>query len=265
LGDHHRQLLAALFLALLAACNSVPTAPTIQVVPADPTTTDDLTVEITADAGDLNGRVLFYRTTWTRDGEHVLALDDETTVPAVETSRDQVWAVEVSAVDDELDLGEPGTAQVTIANSAPTAQVSIAPASPSISSNLIATVGTDDADEDGVEVTVTWTVNEEPVPELDDSLEVASSYTASEETWTVTVVPDDGTDNGEAVTANVTIGADIRPPAFTFCAGGGTASNGSTSGVLCASPLDLATTPATNGELTWYPGPIQAIAPEGGI
>ena len=264
MGDHHRKLLAALCLALLAACNAVPTAPTVGIVPADPTTTDDLTVEITADAAD-NGRVLFYRTTWTRDGEHVLALDDETTVPAAETTRDQVWAVEVSAVDDELDLGDPGTAQVTVANSVPTAQVSIAPASPSISNDLIATVVTADADEDEVEVTITWAVDEEPQPDLDDSLEVASSYTAAEETWTVTVVPSDGTDTGEAVSASVTIGADVRPPAFTFCAGGGVATNGSTSGVLCASPLDLATTPATNGQLTWYPGPIQAIAPEGGI
>ncbi len=264
MGDCSHQLLAALFLALLAACNSVPTAPTVQISPAAPTTADDLTVEITADAND-NGRVLFYRTIWTRDGEHVLALDDETAVPAAETTPDQVWAVEVSAVDDELDLGEPGTAQVTVANSAPTAQVSIAPASPSISSDLLATITTDDADADEVEVTITWTVDEEPVPDLDDSPEVTSSHTAAEETWTVTVIPSDGTDTGEAVTASVTIGADVRPPAFTFCAGGGIATNGSTSGVLCASPLDLATTPATNGELTWYPGPIQAIAPEGGI
>ena len=168
-------------------------------------------------------------------------------------------------MDDELDLGEPGTAQVAIANSLPTAQVSIAPASPSISSELIATVTTDDADEDEVEVAITWTLDGGLQPDLDDSLEVPSSYTSAEETWTVTVMPDDGTDTGEAVSASVTIGADIRPPAFTFCAGGGVASNGSTSGVLCASPLDLATTPATNGELTWYPGPIQAIAPEGGI
>ena len=67
-GDHRHLLLAALFLALLAACNSVPTAPAVQISPAVPTTTDDLTVEIAADATD-NGRVLFYRTTWTRDGE----------------------------------------------------------------------------------------------------------------------------------------------------------------------------------------------------
>ena len=265
MGEHHRLILAALLLALLAACNSVPTAPTVQIRPAAPTTADTLTVEITADAEDSGGRVLFYRTVWTRDGEHVLALDDVTTVPAAETTRDQVWAVEVTAVNDELDLGEPGTAQVTIANSAPTAQVSIAPTAPSISSDLIATVATDDVDQDDVEVTVTWTIDGEPQADLDDSLEVASAYTAAEETWTVTVIPSDGTDTGDAVSASLTIGADVRPSAFTFCAGGGVASNGSTSGVLCASPLDLATTPATNGKLTWYPGPIRAIAPEGGI
>jgi hypothetical protein len=256
-----QQLAVVLLVAgVLVACNAVPTAPDVRIVPADPTTGDDLTVEITGDATD-NGRVLFYRTTWTRDGGHVLALDDETAVPAAETARDEVWTVEVSAVDDELDLGDPGTAQVTIANSPPTAQVSITPNPALVHQDLAASISTDDADDDPVEVTITWTVDGEIQPDLDDAVEVSAALTEIDQTWTVTVLPDDGADTGDAVSASVTIGADPRPPAFAFCAGGGRASNSTTSAVLCASPLDLATTPATNGKLVWYPGPIRALAP----
>jgi hypothetical protein len=104
-------------------------------------------------------------------------------------------------------------------------------------------------------------VDGEPRPDLDGLLTVPATATEAEQTWTVILLPDDGIDTGDAVSASVTIGADTRPAAFTFCAGGGLASNTTTSGVLCASPLDLATTPASNGKLVWYPGPMQAIAP----
>ena len=261
MGDiRHQPVAATLFALLLGACNAVPTAPDIRIVPADPDTTANLTVEITAEAAD-NGRVLFYRTVWSRDGDHVLALDDETTVPSAETARDQVWTVEVSAVDDELDLGEAATAQVIIANSAPIAQLSISPTPALVYQDLAASISTSDADEDTVGVTVTWTADGAAQPDLDDAGEVPSALTQVGQTWTVTVIPNDGTDDGDAVSASVTIGADTRPPASSFCAGGGIATNSTTTGVLCASPLDLATTPATNGKLVWYPGPIQALAP----
>ena len=260
-GHRHDWLAAALLLGvLLAGCNDLASAPTVGIVPAEPTTIDDLSIEITADAAD-DGRVLFYRTVWTRDGQHVLALDDETAVPADQTARDEVWSVEVSAVDDELDLGEAGTAEVTILNTPPTATVVLSPNPATVNQDLLATVLTTDADDDAVDTVVTWTLDDVPQPDLDDAVEVPSARTEAEQTWTVTVVPDDGTDTGEAASASVTIGADSRPSAFTFCAGGGTASNSTTSGVLCASPLDLATTPASNGKLVWYPGPIQALAP----
>ncbi len=262
MGERHFRTLTALALGLaLAGCNAAPGAPTIAIRPETPTTGDDLTLTVTAEAEDPDGRILFYRTTWSRDGEHLLELDDESTVPASETTRDQVWVVEVSGVDDELDLGEAATAQVTIANSPPTAQVSIVPSSPTVNSDLTAQVVADDADGDDVTFTLSWTADGEPQLDLDDEATVPASMTEAEQTWTVTVVPDDGTDTGDPVSASVTIGADVRPPAFAWCAGGGHASNGSLSAVLCASPLDLATEPASNGQLTWYPGPIQAIAP----
>lgn len=259
-GSRHHQVAAVVCLLLAAACNEVPTAPEVVIVPAAPTSAEDLTVEVTTEATD-DGRVLFYRTVWTRDGTHVLDLDDETTVPAAQTTRDEVWAVELTALDDELDIGEPGTAQVTIINSPPTAQVSISPTPALVYEDLVATIATDDPDGDPVDVSVSWTMDGVQQPELDDSSEVEASLTSPDETWVVTVVPNDGTDDGDPVSASVTIGADPRPPASTFCAGGGIATNSTTSAVLCASPLELATTPASNDTLVWYPGPIRAVVP----
>ena len=169
--------------------------------------------------------------------------------------------MEVSAVDDELDLGEAATAQATIANSAPTAQVSITPSNPTVNSALTAQVVTDDADGDEVTFALSWTADGEPQPDLDDEDTVPAAMTEAEETWTVTVVSSDGTDTGDAVSASVTIGADARPPAFAWCSGGGQASNGEITAVTCTSPVELATQPASNGQLTWYPGPLRAVAP----
>ena len=253
-------LISLLAATLLGACNAVPSAPVVAIVPDEPTTDDDLEVEITTEAADADGRILFYRTVWTRDGAHILELDDETSVSADRTARDEVWEVEVRAVDDELDPGAPGTAAVTIANSPPSAAVTIAPAAPTVNDALVAEVVTDDADEDEVTFALAWDVDGEPQPDLDGVATVPASLTEAEQVWTVTVVPDDGIDSGAAASASVTIGEDARPAAFAWCAGGGHATNGSLSAVLCASPLDLASEPATNGELTWYPGPLRAIA-----
>jgi hypothetical protein len=127
--------------------------------------------------------------------------------------------------------------------------------------DLTAEVISTDADDDQVDSDISWTVDDGAQPDLDGLLVVPAALTEAGQTWTVTVLPDDGTDTGDAVTASVTIGADVRPAAFSFCAGGGMASNSTTSAVLCAAPLDLATTPASNGKLVWYPGPMRAIAP----
>jgi hypothetical protein len=59
----------------------------------------------------------------------------------------------------------------------------------------------------------------------------------------------------------VAVSEPLAPSAAALCAGGGFVEGDGLRGVLCASPLELATQPATNGTLTWQPGPIYPINP----
>jgi hypothetical protein len=69
------------------------------------------------------------------------------------------------------------------------------------------------------------------------------------------------TDSDDTDDTAVLVSEPLAPSAATLCAGGGFVEGGGLHGVLCASPLELATQPATNGTLTWHPGPIYPINP----
>lgn len=69
-------------------------------------------------------------------------------------------------------------------------------------------------------------------------------------------IDSDDTDDDTVVVSEL-----LAPSAATLCAGGGVVAGDGLRGVLCASPLELATQPATNGTLTWQPGPIYPINP----
>lgn len=67
--------------------------------------------------------------------------------------------------------------------------------------------------------------------------------------------------NGSTDTDNETdtdLGTEVKgdfTEAYAFCAAGGSVSDGNISGVTCLSPLDVVASPATDGTLTWTPGP----------
>jgi hypothetical protein len=241
--------------------NAPPGVPVVAIEPAEPSSSDDLEMVVVTEAEDPDGSVLFYRTVWKRDGTQVTELDDRTTVPADQTRRGEEWLVEVVAVDSELEVGDQAEASVEISNSAPSLTVSIAPSPAPSHSDLTATVESSDADEDPVTVTILWSVDGSPRADLADSLVVPADETTTGETWVVTATPSDGEADGEAVSAQVEIVDDLRPPGSALCGGVGSVANGEAKGVLCTAPLDLATTPASNDQLKWYPGPIQRIAP----
>ena len=71
----------------------------------------------------------------------------------------------------------------------------------------------------------------------------------------------EGTDSDDTDDDTVAVSEPLAPSAATLCAGGGLVEGDGLRGVLCASPLELATQPATNGTLTWQPGPIYPINP----
>ena len=94
-----------------------------------------------------------------------------------------------------------------VVNTPPTAPVvSLAPASPSTLDDLVATVTSESTDADGDTVSYTYVWSVDGVEASEHTTEtVPASATAKGQTWSVSVIPDDGTDAGEAGTASVVV------------------------------------------------------------
>lgn len=88
--------------------NLPPFDTAVQIVPADPGTTDDLTCQGTAT--DPEGDALTWSYTWTQNGMYA---GSDATIPAAMTSGYDVWACEAVPFDGALD-GTTGSAQVDI-------------------------------------------------------------------------------------------------------------------------------------------------------
>jgi len=178
-----------------------PPALTVSL-PAAPTTLDALVATVVAggleeDEG-LEGSGLTLDYAWTVDGVASTA-STSAALPASETSRGEVWSVEVNWSDG---VGDPASAETTIVNSPPGAPViSITPAAPEEGESLaceIVTAATD-ADEDPVTYATTWSV--------DGAVAEGAPTTTAGETWTCTVTPSDDAAAGTPAAASVVISA----------------------------------------------------------
>ena len=185
---------------VLAACNEAPSAPQIALNPGQATTTQDLEVVFLSLATDGNKDEVTHRFTWFQDGTVRSDLTTDT-VPASETTKGETWKVVVIANDGELD-GPGAEAEAVIVNTPPVASVSLT-ADPATDADLVAEVTSTDDDADTVTYTYAWTRDGQSVTRTDAT--IPASETAHGETWTVTVTPNDGEEDGEAVTASVTV------------------------------------------------------------
>lgn len=195
-----RHLPLVLVLAL-TACNEPPDGLAISLDPEVPTTADDLVAQVTTEAVDPDDDDVTYTYAWTVDGENADVQGD--TVPAERTARGQVWSVTVIP-SDGTEVGPSQTAQVTIANTLPTATVLLTPAYPDESEDLVATLSTEDLDGDVVDVSIAWFRDGAPVDVRGERVD--SEATLKGEVWEVRVTPSDDVGDGETVTAQVTIG-----------------------------------------------------------
>lgn len=171
----------------------------VELLPAQPTTGDDLTATIVTEATDPEGDALTYRYAWTVDGEATDLTD--ATVSAGETTRGEVWAVQVFA-DDGLSEGLPATAEVTIVNSAPAlGAVQITPTTAYATDTLSCGASPTDADGDALTPTYAWTIGGAQV----GTSSTLSGVFAGGDVVTCTVSVDDGNGGAASGSASVTI------------------------------------------------------------
>jgi len=97
--------------------NRAPSTLAIEIAPADPVTTDDLTCIITVPSVDPDGDTVLYIYRWYLNGEMQSDLTSET-VPASRTNKGDIWECVVTPYDGR-DYGPSAHAEVTIKNGYP--------------------------------------------------------------------------------------------------------------------------------------------------
>lgn len=181
--------------------NQPPGAPVVSIEPADPTTLAVLVATIVTDAVDPEGDALTYTTTWVKDGVAQAQLTD--TVVAAQTTRDEVWQVQIAASDGNT-AGPVGVASVTILNSAPRVSGSWLTPAPAVADDLVVQTVALDADGDPVTLSFQWQLDGVPTSHAGDT--VPGADTSRGDTWEVTVTPHDGTDAGDPLELGVVVG-----------------------------------------------------------
>jgi hypothetical protein len=189
-------------LLVLSACNQPPSTPEIDIGPDAPTTTDALTLLVTQASTDENKKNIITSTIfWYKDG--VQQPFSGETVNPVDTKKGQVWRVELLPSDGKDD-GVAGWAEVTIANTPPTAEVTrTGGKSLFTDDDLSVQVATDDIDGDDVTVSYSWTVDGEASSH--DGPTVPAADTLKGQTWVVQVTPTDDQHDGEFATTDFVI------------------------------------------------------------
>ncbi len=178
--------------------NGLPGAPTAAITPDPAGTGDALTATVTTGSVDPEGDTVSYSWAWTRDG----AATSYTTasVPSSATARGETWMA-TATPNDGLGDGTPGSASLTIGNTAPVASgVTLSPSAPQTLDTITASTTTSDADGDTVTLAYAWTVDGTSVAATGSSL--AGSYFSKDDVVGLTVTPTDGTDTGVAVSAS---------------------------------------------------------------
>jgi hypothetical protein len=160
-----------------------PSAPAVHVEPSAPTTLDDLSVVIDTESVDpLAAGAVTYEYRWLRDGSDASVTVD--TVASADTAKGELWRVEVRPVSaDGTRRGAPGTAEVTIGNSAPVLlTVGLRQYFPVVGERVSAVPGpARDADGDTVSIRYQWYVDDAAVSGATMSAFIASGLSGGEE------------------------------------------------------------------------------------
>ncbi len=186
--------------------NSVPTA-SLTLSPDAPRIADEVVATFTAE--DLDGDAVDATYAWTVDG----AASDQAdgTLPAGVAHRGEVWTLTVT-FDDGTDAGEPALASVTFLDTPPSLEsVALSPDPAFVTDTFVAAAtGASDADGDSVALTYTFTVDGAEVQSGTDAELLPGSFT-KHQSVAVSVVPDDGSEDGAAVVSAAVVVQDSAP------------------------------------------------------
>lgn len=186
----------------LVIANSAPTAPTVEITPENPSTSDNITCLISEASDDVDGDTITYSYNWYQND--VLQPELTTnTVSSSETETHDIWKCVVTPDDGTVD-GLSGQDSVAIGNMPPTASnLDISPDQPDTKNDLTASYDYNDVDGDTESNSeIKWYINGEEQPAYSGELTVPLNATAKGQQWHFTVKPNDGSGFGELVTSD---------------------------------------------------------------
>jgi hypothetical protein len=185
----------------LGACNQPPGALSISLAPTEIRTTDDLQLSVEA-ASDPDGDPVTTSIDWFLDGDRQNEHAGASTIPAAATAKHQVWKAYVVPSDGVLE-GPAASVEVTILNTPPVAELALSPEIPLTGEDVESSLVIADEDGDDVSVAYQWFLGDQPTSY--DQPTLPSDATERGQVWTLEVIPHDGDDEGEAVSASVNI------------------------------------------------------------
>jgi hypothetical protein len=191
LADEKRSPVAS---AELEIKTTKPTAPEITISPRHPRPKEPLFVHITKGATDVDGEVLSYRATWSKNGGVQSGGMDG--IASGKTRKGEKWTVRVVATDGQT-TSDAATDTVTVGNTRPLpARLTLSKHRPATTDAIQLKINLPrDADGDAVKARIRWSRNGQGVSELNDQKKVPAEKTRKGETWTVAVTVNDGNED----------------------------------------------------------------------
>ncbi|MEC7987091.1 MAG: fibrinogen-like YCDxxxxGGGW domain-containing protein [Myxococcota bacterium] len=192
--------------------NTPPTAPTLSLNPATPTTSDNLVVTA-AGSTDAENQTPTYTYEWYQNG--VATNFDTDTINNYYTTKNDVWTVRVTPNDGFHD-GDYTESSVTIANTPPTLSTpSFSPLIPDVSDTVTCSTDVSDADGDATTTSYTWTNNTTNVIlGIGSSIALSSTSVSIGDEISCSITVSDSTDTS-TLSATTNIGPDNDPPTIT--------------------------------------------------
>ncbi|MFT5582891.1 MAG: hypothetical protein ACI9VR_000468 [Cognaticolwellia sp.] len=192
--------------------NSAPVLSGVTLSSTTPVEGDTLSVTL-GSATDADGDALTYSYEWQVNGTTV---STATTLDSSNFDKGDSILVIVTPNDGTIDGASVTSATATAQNTAPViSSVTLDNSAPTTNQSVTASVASSDVDGDSVSYSYAWTVDGTLVGETSATLS-GITYFDKDQSIVVTVTPNDGTDDGTAVSSAAAIGANTPPTAPTI-------------------------------------------------
>ena len=171
--------------------NAAPTTARLAVIPATPSTADELQCALAEEPGDADGDRVTMKYTWEKNGKKAR---DGAIVPAGDTTKGDRWTCRAVPSDGKAD-GPPADAEATVANSSPERpEVRIRPEPAVAGEDLRCEVirASKDADGDGASYSFMWFKGGAAQGFAPTSASVPARLVKAGDAWQCEVTPTDG-------------------------------------------------------------------------